>query len=113
MILAAGALQSPQILQLSGIGPADLLQQHGIRSSPTRRKSARTCRTTTRRAPIVRLKTSVSLNNDVRNPVKLAQMGLAMAVHGLRPADRRRRASRRRGLHANTRTASGPTSSST
>src|SRR4051794_31138860 len=30
VILAAGALQSPQLLQLSGIGPAELLRQHGI-----------------------------------------------------------------------------------
>jgi choline dehydrogenase len=29
-ILAAGAIGSPQILQLSGIGPAELLQKHGI-----------------------------------------------------------------------------------
>ena len=30
VIVAAGALQSPQLLQLSGIGPASLLQAHGI-----------------------------------------------------------------------------------
>jgi choline dehydrogenase len=30
VIVAAGALQSPQLLQLSGIGPPGLLQQHGI-----------------------------------------------------------------------------------
>jgi len=30
VLLCAGAIQSPQLLQLSGIGPADLLQQHGI-----------------------------------------------------------------------------------
>ncbi|MFT5644932.1 MAG: choline dehydrogenase, partial [Janthinobacterium sp.] len=30
VILCAGAIGSPQILQLSGIGPADLLQRHGI-----------------------------------------------------------------------------------
>ena len=30
VILSAGALQSPQLLQLSGIGPADLLRRHGI-----------------------------------------------------------------------------------
>ena len=30
VLLAAGAIQSPQLLQLSGIGPAELLAQHGI-----------------------------------------------------------------------------------
>ena len=30
VILAAGAINSPQILQLSGIGPAELLRAHGI-----------------------------------------------------------------------------------
>ncbi|MEA2930859.1 MAG: choline dehydrogenase [Hyphomicrobiales bacterium] len=30
VILASGAFNSPQLLQLSGVGPADLLQQHGI-----------------------------------------------------------------------------------
>ena len=30
VLLAAGSLQSPQLLQLSGIGPGALLQQHGI-----------------------------------------------------------------------------------
>ncbi|MDH6168790.1 choline dehydrogenase [Variovorax boronicumulans] len=30
VILCAGAIGSPQILQLSGVGPADLLRQHGI-----------------------------------------------------------------------------------
>ena len=30
VLLCAGAVNSPQILQLSGIGPGDLLQRHGI-----------------------------------------------------------------------------------
>jgi choline dehydrogenase len=30
IILAAGSINSPKLLQLSGVGPADLLRQHGI-----------------------------------------------------------------------------------
>ncbi|MGR3635786.1 MAG: GMC family oxidoreductase [Shimia sp.] len=30
VVLSAGAVNSPQILQLSGVGPGELLQQHGI-----------------------------------------------------------------------------------
>ncbi len=30
VVLSAGAIGSPQILQLSGVGPAELLRQHGI-----------------------------------------------------------------------------------
>jgi len=30
VIVAAGAIQSPQLLQLSGVGPAELLRRHGI-----------------------------------------------------------------------------------
>ena len=30
VILSAGAIQSPQLLQLSGLGPAELLAEHGI-----------------------------------------------------------------------------------
>ncbi|MGE5117470.1 MAG: GMC family oxidoreductase [Betaproteobacteria bacterium] len=30
VLLAAGSIQSPQLLQLSGIGPAELLRRHGI-----------------------------------------------------------------------------------
>jgi choline dehydrogenase len=49
-ILAAGALQSPQLLQLSGVGPRALLREHGIAVAVDAPESAPTCRTTTRRA---------------------------------------------------------------
>jgi choline dehydrogenase len=48
VILCAGSIGSPQILQLSGIGPAALLRQHGVRCTRTFPASARTCRTTCR-----------------------------------------------------------------
>src|SRR6185295_4098839 len=30
IVLAAGAINTPQLLQLSGVGPAELLKSHGI-----------------------------------------------------------------------------------
>ena len=39
VLLAAGAIQSPQLLQLSGIGPAALLREHGI--TPSARAAGR------------------------------------------------------------------------
>mgnify|MGYP003694406625 CR=1 FL=1 len=30
ILVSSGAYNSPQLLQLSGVGPADLLKQHGI-----------------------------------------------------------------------------------
>ena len=50
VILAAGAIGSPQILQLSGIGPGAVLHPLGIAVAMTSRVSARTCRTTCRSA---------------------------------------------------------------
>jgi len=75
VLLAAGALQSPQILQLSGIGPAALLQRHrvpvvadlpGVGENLQDHYQART---------IMRLRERRSLNDDVRNPLRLAAMG--------------------------------------
>ena len=51
VVLAAGAIQSPQLLQLSGTGPSDLLRRHRIAVvARPRPAGARTCRITTRRA---------------------------------------------------------------
>jgi choline dehydrogenase len=64
VLLSAGALQSPQLLQLSGIGPEDVLRRAGVNLQD--HYQARV---------IVRLKKRMSLNDDVRNPLKLMQMG--------------------------------------
>ena len=50
VVLAAGAVNSPKLLQLSGLGPAALLAGHGVEVAPTCRRWAATCRTTCRSA---------------------------------------------------------------
>ena len=44
ILVSSGAYNSPQLLQLSGVGPADLLKQHGTTSCSMRPASATTCR---------------------------------------------------------------------
>lgn len=76
VILAAGALQSPQLLQLSGIGPAALLRQHGIALVADAPEVGENLQDHYQARVIVRLKKRMSLNDQVRNPVAIARMGL-------------------------------------
>jgi choline dehydrogenase len=76
VILAAGAIQSPQILQLSGVGPARLLQSHGIAVVADSPGVGENLQDHYQARTIVRLRKPMSLNDDVRNPLKLASMGL-------------------------------------
>ncbi|MEO7150995.1 MAG: GMC family oxidoreductase N-terminal domain-containing protein [Burkholderiaceae bacterium] len=75
VVLAAGALQSPHLLQLSGIGPAELLRRHGIAVAVDAPEVGRNLQDHYQARVIVKLKQRRSLNDDVRNPLKLAQMG--------------------------------------
>jgi choline dehydrogenase len=76
VILSAGAVQSPQLLQLSGIGPAALLRGHGIECRVDAPEVGANLQDHYQARTIVRLKKRASLNDDVRNPMKLAGMGL-------------------------------------
>ena len=76
VILAAGAVQSPQLLQLSGIGPAALLRQHGIEVRVDAPEVGENLQDHYQARTIVRLKKKVSLNDAVRKPFHLAAMGL-------------------------------------
>jgi choline dehydrogenase len=76
VILSAGAIQSPQILQLSGIGPPELLREHGIPVVCDAPQVGENLQDHYQARTIVRLKNRVSLNDQVRNPVRLAGMGL-------------------------------------
>ncbi|SHH64458.1 GMC family oxidoreductase [Pollutimonas bauzanensis] len=75
VLLCAGAIQSPQILQLSGIGPAELLRQHDISVHVDAPEVGKNLQDHYQARVIVKLKKKMSLNDDVRNPVKLAKMG--------------------------------------
>jgi choline dehydrogenase len=85
VILSAGALQSPQLLQLSGIGPADLLRKLGIPVVVDAPEVGRNLQDHYQARMIVRLKTPISLNNQVRHPVELARMGLQWMFAGSGP----------------------------
>ena len=81
VIVAAGALQSPQLLQLSGIGPAALLQRHGIAVAVDSPEVGRNLQDHYQARVIVKLKEKRSLNDEVRNPLRLAQMGAQWLFH--------------------------------
>src|SRR5690348_2834941 len=85
VILSAGALQSPQLLQLSGVGPADLLRELGIPIIADAPEVGRNLQDHYQARLIVRLKRPISLNNQVRNPYQLAKMGLQWALAGSGP----------------------------
>jgi choline dehydrogenase len=85
VVLSGGALQSPQLLQLSGIGPADLLRSHGIGVVADAAGVGANLQDHYQARIIVRLKRPISLNDQVRNPFELARMGMQWATGGRGP----------------------------
>ena len=77
VILCAGAIQSPQLLQLSGVGPPALLRRLGIPVVTPLPGVGENLQDHYQARTIVRLTKRVSLNDHVRNPFKLAGMGAA------------------------------------
>ena len=75
VLLAAGALQSPQLLQLSGIGPAGLLRSQGLPVHVDAPEVGENLQDHYQARVIVKLKKRMSLNDQVRNPLSLAAMG--------------------------------------
>jgi choline dehydrogenase len=76
VILSAGAIQSPQLLQLSGIGPSEVLKAAGVPVVFDAPEVGANLQDHYQARTIVKLRKPHSLNNDVRNPLKLASMGL-------------------------------------
>ncbi len=76
VILCCGTLQSPQVLQLSGIGPADHLKKFDIPIVADLPGVGKNLQDHYQMRTIVRLKSKTSLNNQIRNPLRLVEMGL-------------------------------------
>lgn len=85
VILSGGAIQSPQILQLSGIGPADVLREQGIDVVVDAPEVGENLQDHYQMRSIVKLNKNLSLNNDARNPFKLTKMGLDWLFEGKGP----------------------------
>ncbi|MEP1092984.1 MAG: GMC family oxidoreductase N-terminal domain-containing protein [Rhizobiaceae bacterium] len=85
VILSSGALQSPQLLQLSGIGPAALLQANGIEVKADLPGVGENLQDHYQVRTIVKLKQRLSINDAVRSPWGLAKMGLQWALAGSGP----------------------------
>ena len=76
VILAAGAIQSPQLLQLSGIGAAKLLESHRIGVIADLPGVGENLNDHYQSRVVVKLKRRISLNDDVRNPLRVLAMGM-------------------------------------
>lgn len=85
VILSAGSLQSPQLLQLSGVGPADHLRALGIPVIHDAAEVGENLQDHYQARTIVRLKNPVSLNNQARSAAGLARMGWQWLVNARGP----------------------------
>jgi len=82
VILSAGAIQSPQVLQLSGIGPGALLRKHGIDIVVDSPGVGQNLQDHYQMRTIVQMRSQNSLNKQIRNPLSLLKMGLDWAFRG-------------------------------
>ncbi len=80
VILCAGAIQTPQLLQLSGVGPAILLQDNGVKVVADSANVGVNLQDHYQFRMIVEMNDNRSLNKQTRSPVSLAKMAWQWAV---------------------------------
>jgi choline dehydrogenase len=76
VILSTGAFGSPQMLQLSGIGPASLLQQHGIQVRQDMPGVGENLQDHLNVRVVKKVHGVETMNNKFHNPIKKMAMGL-------------------------------------
>jgi choline dehydrogenase len=85
VILSAGALQSPQLLQLSGIGPAKLLQGHGISVVHDLPGVGENLQDHLQFRLMYRVAKPITANDDLRTLMGRARIGLKWLIKGTGP----------------------------
>ena len=80
VLLSAGSVGSPQIMQLSGIGPADLLSQHDIHMHRELPGVGENLQDHLQIRTIYKVHNTVTLNQRVNSLFGLAAMGLEYAL---------------------------------
>lgn len=82
VILSGGSFNSPQLLQLSGIGPGDLLQQFGIPVVSHRPGVGANLQDHFGVGTSYRCTKPITVNDDVNNPLRRMAMGLQYLLFG-------------------------------
>jgi choline dehydrogenase len=76
VILSGGAINSPQLLQLSGVGPAALLSRHGIPVVAERRDVGEQFQDHLQLRLVMRCSQPITLNDDMASLLGKARIGL-------------------------------------
>ncbi len=85
VILSAGSLQSPQLLQLSGIGPAELLRQNGIEVVHELKGVGQNLQDHLQFRLMYRVSKPITTNDDLRSWFSQARIGLQWLLKGTGP----------------------------
>ena len=80
VILSAGAVQTPQLLELSGIGDSGLLQRHGIEVTHHLPGVGENCRDHLHTRISYECRRPITLNDIMRSPLRKAMMGVRYAL---------------------------------
>ena len=80
ILVSGGAFNSPQLLQLSGVGPADLLRQHGVEVVLDAPGVGYDLQDHMQVRVVMRCSQAITLNDIVNNPFRKVMTGLRYAA---------------------------------
>jgi choline dehydrogenase len=80
ILVSGGAFNSPQLLQLSGVGPADLLRQHGVEVVLDAPGVGHDLQDHMQVRVVMRCSQAITLNDIVNNPFRKVMTGLRYAA---------------------------------